>query len=320
MIPGDRMTAGMTENARLVPPSTAGSCRICAGPIAFRWTGNVFNGRFDAHYYECARCHALQVANPIWLDEAYREEASPQASNPDRGRWIRNFSVYCYVSALHRAGLWRSGPQLLDYGGGYGLLTQLLLDAGYDVWQNDPYVPRPFLAGHRVQADLSAVPDQSFDGILSFEVFEHLTDPALVGRLFRRLLRSGGSVVLSTRVYEPGQHGPDWCYLDGLEQHVTFWSRAALGHFAASWGFRSVGFFPSHTGMVIVLSPLAEEELRLILAAAHEQLGKPGFFEQATRQWELSRQGYVSIRPVALVEAASVVGPAGMCIPRKLAG
>jgi SAM-dependent methyltransferase len=288
------------------PPAQAapGGCRICGGLLLSRWTGKVFAGRFDAHYHECARCQALQVPQPFWLDEAYREEGAPPAWNPDRGRWVRNFSVYCYLVALHRAGLWQSAPQLLDYGGGYGLLTQMLFDAGYDAWQTDPYVARPFLAGHRFLADLNAVPDQSFDGILAFEVFEHLTDPALIGRLFRRLLRPDGTVVISTGVYEPGNHGPDWPYLNSLEQHVTFWSRAALGHFAAAWGFRSVGYFPDHMGFVIVLSPLADEELRPKLAAAHQLRGEPGFFELATRGWELSRHGASNIRPEALVKPA----------------
>jgi SAM-dependent methyltransferase len=248
------------------------------------------------------------VPRPTWLDEAYREEGVPQAWNPDRGRWRRNFSVYCYLVALHRAGVWEPVPQLLDYGGGYGLLTQLLLDAGYDAWQTDPYVPRPFLANHRFLADLDAVPDRSFDGILSFEVFEHLTDPMKIGRQFRRLLRPTGTVVLSTGVYEPGRHGPDWAYLDGLEQHITFWSRAALSHFAGSLEFRSVGYFPDHTGILILLSPMTDEELRPKLAAAHEILGQPGFYEQATRDWELARQGYLTIRPAALIEPAAVVG------------
>ena len=105
----------------------------------------MLGGRHLAQYHECRACLSLQVVNPTWLDLAYAGESQPLANNPDQGRFARNFSAYSTFVALHEAGVTSERPVVLDFGGGYGLLAQMLKSGGYEAWQVDPYVPVPFL-------------------------------------------------------------------------------------------------------------------------------------------------------------------------------
>jgi 2-polyprenyl-3-methyl-5-hydroxy-6-metoxy-1,4-benzoquinol methylase len=281
------------------PAARSDRCRVCGGDLQFKWSARVMNDKYEAEYHECRSCQALQIPDPIWLAEAYRHEADPLLWNPDTGRFRRNFTVFCYLKAMADAGL--PAARVLDYGGGYGLLTQMLADAGVDAWTHDPFVANPFFATERVIPSLETLPDRTFDVVTAFEVFEHLTDPAAVGAEFRRLLRPGGAVVISTTLYEPGTHGPDWFYLSrAAGQHVLFWSRGAMRAFAARFGFASVGYFPTDGFPCVVLADRPATDLSAALTRLDERLWDEPFFRTAAGEWLLAN------RPAA-APAADVV-------------
>jgi SAM-dependent methyltransferase len=289
---------------KLTPQAPSG-CRVCGGTLAFKWRARVLNDRHEAEYRECVRCSALQVCNPTWLAEAYHDEDQPLFWNLDSGRFRRNFSAYGCLCALRDSGVLPEQPRLLDYGGGYGLLTQMLRDGGFDCWLADPHVPRPFFSPDRHIADLRDVPAHSFDTATAFEVFEHLTDPCRVGEELRRILRPDGVFVLSTGIYNPGSHGVDWPYLcTETGQHVTFWSRRALSHYAARLGFRSVGYSPSTDGFAIVFAALPAEALKARLARAAQLLQQPDYLGKTTRCWEFTHARIFAFSPEPLVEPA----------------
>ena len=296
-----RLTAGLLQpTLAQKTPVSAGhvsspgllTCRICSGPVDHRWNAPVLNDRYVAAYHECRCCHSLQILEPTWLEEAYACESKPLAWTGDMGRYARNFSEYCYLRSLREAGVLPAGPRLLDFGGGYGLLTQMLFTAGLDAWQSDPYVSMPFFAQDRFIADLETVPAGSFDIVTSFEVFEHLLQPLEIGRSLKRLLRPDGFLMISTGVYQASQHGPDWPYLarEG-GQHITFWSRQALSHFAHQLGFSSVGYWPNLDGVNIVFSSRPVEQLQQDLARGLSVLTGAGFLDRICRPWELSNFG-----------------------------
>ena len=204
------------------PPSTSStirivdeskSCRICGDALDYKWSLKVLGGRHLAQYHECQGCLSLQVVNPTWLDEAYAQESRPLANNPDQGPFPRNFSAYGTFVALHEAGVVPERPVVLDFGGGYGLLAQMLKSGGYDAWQVDPYVPVPFLAADRCLSTLDDFPEAGFDLIFSLEVLEHLTDPIATLEGLARRLKAEGTLMLSTGIYHPGGHNHQWPYL-----------------------------------------------------------------------------------------------------------
>jgi SAM-dependent methyltransferase len=317
MTPSSAPAADSPPVLKLTPTARAGqtaACRVCGGALTLKWRRRVLHDRYEAEYHECVRCMALQVSYPVWLEEAYRDEDQPLFWNPDTGRFLRNFSVYAYLCAFRDASVLAEQSRLLDYGGGYGLLTQMLRDGGFDAWLADPYVARPYFCPERHVADLRALPAASFDGVTAFEVLEHLTDPCRVGEDLRRILAPGGVFALSTAIYHPGVHGPDWPYLSTeLGQHVTFWSRPALSHFAAQLGFRSVGYSPGSEGFTILFSPESAGELKEKLAKAAKLLQKPEFLGRITKCWELSHANYFSISPEPLVEPAQLCSSGVAC-------
>jgi SAM-dependent methyltransferase len=291
------------------PAARPPHCRICGEHLDHKWSLKVLSGRYLAHYHECRECRGLQVVNPTWLDEAYTDESRPLANNPDQGRFARNFSAFVTFVALHEAGLVARRPVVLDFGGGYGLLAQMLKSGGYDAWQVDPYVPVPFLAADRSLHALDDFPDAGFDLIFALEVLEHLTDPmTTLGGLMRRL-KPGGTLMLSTEIYHPGIHDQNWPYL-GTEwgQHITFWSRPALLHAAEHLGFSSLGLFPGEEGFFILFSRLPADALRARLSTALTRLRDPDLSRRAVAGWDLQNLGYIRMLDEPVVEDLDASG------------
>jgi SAM-dependent methyltransferase len=284
------------------PRECTAPCRICGGDLVYRWSREVMACNYLADYYECVSCQALQVPHPFWLEEAYWDEHLPSLRNLDPGRFARNFSVYHWFVALHQAEVFPENPALLDFGGGYGILTQMLKSAGFEAWQLDPYVSVPFLASDRCAGDLHALPAGSFDGVFALEVLEHLTDPDPLLRLLARALKPEGILLLSTGIYRPGVHDRHWHYLatEG-GQHVTFWSEKALACCAQRIGFRSMGYFPGGDGFCILWSRLEEGPLRERLARALASLKSGEHLGPAVRPWELITGGHVKMLDEAVV-------------------
>jgi 2-polyprenyl-3-methyl-5-hydroxy-6-metoxy-1,4-benzoquinol methylase len=104
-----------------------------------------------------------------------------------------------------------AGEQVLDVGCGEGRFAGVLLDAGAQVLAIDvaeeplrrARVRRPELDAQLVaQAGPWQLEDSSFDVVWAGEVIEHVADTSAWLSEVRRVLRSGGSLVLSTPAHE----------------------------------------------------------------------------------------------------------------------
>lgn len=286
------------------------NCRICQGNLKYIWSLKILHNRFSADYYECNRCHSLQVAHPYWIEESYKDEALPPTTNLDTGRFRRNFSAYSYIMALCKAGVFCHSPRILDYGGGYGLLTQMLLDAGYDAWTSDRHITKPFLAPHRCIKTTEALPQQSFDVIVCLEVFEHLLDPLTIGAKLVGALKSNGTLLISTEIYDPSFHDHTWSYLATESgQHITLWTHESIRFFAQKFGFRSIGYFPDRKGFLIVFSHASEIELNQQLTDGLRVLTDQRHLVEITEPWDFRNKGILSdsISVLLLTEGQSDV-------------
>ena len=144
---------------------------------------------------------------------------------------------------------------VLDFGAGTGAMATRLA--------NEPRVEAVFaadLASHAgepftgaalakirwVTADLNAplaMPAASFDVIVALEIIEHLENPRAVAREWRRLLRPGGALVMST---------------PNVESTRSILSLFARGHHAAFTGKS----YPAH------ITPLTRLDVERVLTEA----------------------------------------------------
>jgi len=96
-----------------------------------------------------------------------------------------------------------AGARLLDLGCGSGSGTALLARAGGRVLGVDRVAPDPESRRAKAsfcRADIAALPFRArrFDAVVSFQVIEHLVDPAPYLRAIGALLAEGGTALLST--------------------------------------------------------------------------------------------------------------------------
>ncbi|MDF5753460.1 class I SAM-dependent methyltransferase [Spongiactinospora sp. TRM90649] len=136
------------------------------------------------------------------LDEVMAERFR-ERTRPRRGDW-----AYAHFLDLRDAlaevlrdasGVW------LDYGSGTSPYRELF--AAAELQTADIPGGESYVADHALDRDGSCpVPDGTFDGVLSTQVLEHVTDADAYLREAFRLLRPGGRLVLSTHgVWE--EHG-----------------------------------------------------------------------------------------------------------------
>lgn len=131
-----------------------------------------------------------------------------------------------------------SGKEIrhLDYGGGHGLLSDLLRDAGWQSRSYDPFVDRAV-----TPADLG-----KFDLVTAYEVFEHVPDVRGLALNLASLLREQGGVVLFSTLISDGNISPrqriTWWYASPRNGHISLFTRRSLQVLAERTGL-SFGSF-----------------------------------------------------------------------------
>ncbi len=168
-----------------------------------------------------------------------------------------------YTKALEVLSQISPCQRLLEYGAGQGHLIQRLQKSGFaQQISGADIMPRPDGLPAEInwmQADLNlplALPDSSFDVILSTEVIEHLENPRATLREFFRLLRPGGHAIITT----PNQESlrsllslaltghfvdfSDSCY----PAHITALLKKDLTRICAEAGFSPPQFFYTDRG------------------------------------------------------------------------
>jgi hypothetical protein len=201
--------------------------------MAYAFSATVL-ARHEVSYYRCAECGLLQTEEPYWLEEAY----SNSIAIADTGLVQRNVANSAKLAALLYFCFERRGAYA-DVAGGYGMLTRLMRDLGFDFYWEDRYTENLLAKGF--EADKSGL---HFAGVTAFEVLEHLPDP--VGFLSTLMQKFAvRTVIFSTETYA-GSTPPDkswWYYAFGAGQHISFFQMATLRKIADRLNLRlySVG-------------------------------------------------------------------------------
>jgi hypothetical protein len=204
----------------------AEACRACGGVTA-PFADAVVMGSTPAHFERCGSCGMVMAAEPDWLEAAY----SAAITSLDIGLLDRCLLLANVTCAVLRSERLRDG-RFLDWAGGYGTLTRLMRDRGYDFSHWDPLAENVFARGH----DDRAPEQQRFDLVTGFEVLEHLVDPveelADVARGTDRLLMT--TQLLPEPVPAPGEW---WYYTLETGQHISLYTRESVQRLARRLGF-----------------------------------------------------------------------------------
>jgi 2-polyprenyl-3-methyl-5-hydroxy-6-metoxy-1,4-benzoquinol methylase len=150
----------------------------------------------------------------------------------------------------------RSGERVLDVGCGEGRFAAELVRAGARVVGIDvAEEPLRRARAREEQLDLRIVDgdgpweleDASFDVVWAGEVIEHVADTAAWLSEVRRVLRSGGSLLVSTPAHEPLalmrlalSRGAFAAHFDPLADHLRFYSRETLTRLLGGFGLQEI--------------------------------------------------------------------------------
>lgn len=167
----------------------------------------------SVRYFRCEVCHSLQTERPYWLEQAYQAN---NLSNLDTGAVQRNLHNLAACWSIARLFHFKN---VLDVGGGDGLLCRLLRDYELNCFVHDKYASPTYAQGFDV-------PDFTQpDMMVAFEVMEHYAEPRK--ELEELFARRPKAVLASTGIFSA--QGPDWWYLAPESgQHVFFYSKPAL--------------------------------------------------------------------------------------------
>ncbi|MCK9382478.1 MAG: class I SAM-dependent methyltransferase [Sulfuritalea sp.] len=123
----------------------------------------------------------------------------------------------------------------LDYGGGSGVLADVLKKSGWQSVSYDPFVDR------NVSVDQLG----KFDLITAFEVFEHVPDVQQLMSNLRSLLAPDGVILFSTLLSDANIHVNQrisWWYASPRNGHISLFSRNSLTNLAEQSGFNFGSF------------------------------------------------------------------------------
>lgn len=184
-------------------------CRFCFAPEMHAWPRDDFAAKiYNADYTRVDPDH---------------DHARPQANA-------------AYLRGL--LGAQAAAIRHLDYGGGNGLLSRLLVDAGWNSTSYDPY--------YDDAPDIAALP--RFDLITAFEVFEHVPDVQALMTDLNALLEPDGVILFSTMVSDghiPASGALTWWYAAPRNGHISLYSRDSLYFLAAAKGMHFGSYSPN---------------------------------------------------------------------------
>jgi hypothetical protein len=198
-------------------------CKICSSSSEFFARARLLD-RHDVAYYRCSGCGFVQTEEPYWLDEAY----SDAINRSDVGLVRRNLRQAKIVRSII-ATFFRSDGKFIDYGGGYGLLTRLLRDGGFDFYRYDPHCENIF--ARDFEAENKGL---GYELLTAFELFEHLVNPL---DEVRKMLGFSGNIFFVTQLLPAATPKPDEWWYYGLDhgQHVSFYTQRSLSTIAETF-------------------------------------------------------------------------------------
>lgn len=203
-------------------------CKICRSDTKKIDRSTILN-KYDVDYFQCPSCGFVQTEEPYWLNESYSDAISVS----DTGMMSRNLMFSKLATTILSILIDKKG-EFLDYGGGYGILTRLMRDNGFDFYWYDKYAKN--LVAKGFEGKLS---NKKYEAITSFENFEHFEDPL---HDIEKIFNSTDFVLFSTDLISiPAPTTKKWWYYC-LEhgQHISLFSRKSLQFIANKYNYNFI--------------------------------------------------------------------------------
>jgi 2-polyprenyl-6-hydroxyphenyl methylase/3-demethylubiquinone-9 3-methyltransferase len=179
------------------------------------------NTGIAVHYSSCNRCgHIWTACLDDWTAGDFQEriynESYVLADPPfTHDRPARNSAM---IDSM--VGNFRRDLEILDWGGGDGLMARMLIERGFqNVISCDPFY-----------GDTPRFPDGTFDLVTCFEVVEHVPDQRGLFAELARHMAADGAILLSTLLQPPdiGELRLGWWYARPRNGHIRLHSAKSL--------------------------------------------------------------------------------------------
>jgi hypothetical protein len=201
------------------------ACSICQATMTPLFTADVL-GKYAVQYFHCRDCGFVRTERPYWLEEAY----SAAIAATDTGILQRNWSLSSKLAAVLFF-CFEPRASYVDMAGGYGILTRMMRDYGFDYYWEDEYCENLLARGFEAAAGAP------FAAVSAFEVIEHTVDP--VEFVSEAMARHKCRTFIFSTVTYAGEQPPssDWWYYSPVTgQHISFFQMRTLSRIAARLG------------------------------------------------------------------------------------
>lgn len=157
----------------------------------------------DVDIFECRDCQLafvdqrrINILNP-------QEEYDLQSYRENQNRFCERFEKL--IEKIHK---YKKSGRVLDVGAGYGLLSSMLYEKGYDIDIIEPVNIPYYLKGKKIKQYKTTIEDflsrnkAQYDIIFMMDVIEHLSKPLKILPYLRRSLNKNGIIIIQTPNYK----------------------------------------------------------------------------------------------------------------------
>lgn len=206
-------------------------CPICHAetdhyiPVVWDFHSNEMQTE-NMKYYQCFNCGCFFLDEfRNWTPEMYSEriynadyaKTDPAFNGLRAYRLLPNIIMYIKRHPeINRMD--KDKIQILDYGGGTGILADLLKEEGYkNSYCYDPYG----------RIDIEPV-HNSFNVVIAIEVLEHIINADSLWNEISSKLKRGGLFIASTDLYQTHYNLQSWYYANPRAGHCILYTEKAL--------------------------------------------------------------------------------------------
>src|SRR5574341_2342641 len=175
------------------------TCKICSSRMNLFQRAIILN-KYNIDYFQCDHCGFMQTEKPYWIEEAYQNSINIS----DTGIITRNIYLSNQTATIIYF-FFDKNAIFLDFAGGYGILTRLMRDIGFDFYWHDLYTKNLFARGFEYTGSIKGI-----ELITAFECMEHFVEPVFEIEKMAKITRN---ILFTTELIPPSNPKPDeWWY------------------------------------------------------------------------------------------------------------